>query len=300
MKNGGASASTINEGRIEKVFRELKLRKEKAFIPYIMAGDPSLEQTGELVEGLVRVGADLIELGVPFSDPIADGPVIQRAGVRSLQQKTTLPGILRFVAKLRGRVQIPLILMTYYNPIMKYGEGNFVSDAVASGVDGVIVPDLPPEEAKPLLEVADKKGLDLIFLLAPTTRPARMRRVVRHGRGFLYYVSLVGITGAKMGAAREIQSQLRLIRQASPLPIVIGFGISTPKEAAQAAALGDGVVVGSALVKEIEAHLEGGRAISRVLEVARSLKEGMQLLTVRRPGEMSSKVRAPGDMSRGE
>ncbi|HEX9759256.1 MAG TPA: tryptophan synthase subunit alpha [Nitrospiria bacterium] len=259
------------EGRIEILFKHLRLNQEKAFVPYIMAGDPSLAQTEELVKGLADLGADLIELGVPFSDPIADGPVIQRASVRSLRQKTTLPGILDMVERLRQKVSVPIVLMTYYNPIMKYGEERFVKNALEKGVDGVIIPDLPPEEAGCLMKAGNEEGLDIIFLIAPTTSPSRMRKVAQHSRGFIYYVSLVGITGAKMGAVKDIRRQIESLRKISPLPILIGFGISTPQEASQAASLGDGVVVGSALVRQVEEHLEDGTATQRVLEGAKSL-----------------------------
>lgn len=258
-------------GRIESLFRELHQKKKKAFIPYIMAGDPSIEQTMEIVIGLSKLGADLIELGVPFSDPIADGPVIQRASKRSLDRKTTLPGILDMVATLRKTVSVPLVLMSYYNPIMKFGEGKFVKEAINKGVDGVIIPDLPPEEAHILLESAYNSGLDLIFLVAPTTSKARMKRIVPYGRGFLYYVSLVGITGAQMGAVSEIKRQIEGLRKISSLPIAIGFGISTPDDVKRASVLADGVVVGSALVKQIETHLDDGTAVSHVLECAESL-----------------------------
>lgn len=264
------------EGRIEKLFRKLKLKQEKAFVPYIMAGDPSLAQTEELVKGLADLGADLIELGVPFSDPIADGPVIQRASVRSLRQKTTLPGILDMVERLRQKVSVPIVLMTYYNPILKFGEERFVKEALEKGVDGVIIPDLPPEEADGLMKAADEEGLDIIFLIAPTTSFSRMKKVAQHARGFIYYVSLVGITGAKMGAVSDIQRQIKSLQKVSPLPILIGFGISTPQEVSQAASLAEGVVVGSALVRQVEDHLADGTANPKVLECAKTLMQGIK------------------------
>jgi len=264
------------DGRIEKLFRKLKLKQEKAFVPYIMAGDPSLAQTGELVKGLSDLGADLIELGVPFSDPIADGPVIQRASIRSLRQKTTLPQILDMVERLRQKVSLPIVLMSYYNPILKFGEERFVKDALEKGVDGVIIPDLPPEEADCLMKAAGEEGLDIIFLIAPTTSFSRMKKVAQHARGFIYYVSLVGITGAKMGAVTDIQRQIKSLQKVSPLPILIGFGISTPQEAAQAASLAEGVVVGSALVRQVEDHLEDGTANQKVLECAKALMQGIK------------------------
>ncbi len=263
-------------GRIKKVFKALSKKKEKAFVPYLMAGDPSIGQTEALVEGLANLGADLIELGVPFSDPIADGPVIQKASVRSLQQGTTLPGVLDMVERLRHKVSIPIILMTYYNPILKFGEERFVKEAVEKGVDGVIVPDLPPEEASTLIKTSEEEGLDLIFLIAPTTSLRRMKKVAQSARGFIYYVSLVGITGAKMGAVSEIKEQIKRLRQISKLPILIGFGISTAQDAAQASGLAEGVVVGSALVRKVEEHLKNGRVTPEVLGAAKTLLKGIK------------------------
>ena len=263
--------------RIHQTFQRLRTKNETALIPYIMSGDPSLEQTGDLVAEFERDGADLIELGVPFSDPIADGPVIQRAAARSLRSKTSLKDVLTLVDGLRRRrVRIPILLMTYYNPILKFGEERFVKEASAAGVDGLIIPDLPPEEAAGLLTPAQRAGLDLIFLLAPTSTPARIKKAVSVSTGFLYYVSLTGITGARMQGTETIKKQLQLIRslmkRGDPLPIAVGFGISTPDEAAAVGRLADGVIIGSALVRMIEQHGE----LPELASVAGKFVEGLK------------------------
>lgn len=244
--------------RIQQTFERLKAKGEKALIPYLMSGDPSLERTGELVVELERSGADLIELGVPFSDPIADGPVIQRAATRSLRSKTSLKDILVLVNGLRQRhhIRMPIILMTYYNPVLKFGEDRFAKEAAMAGVDGLIIPDLPPEEATGLLRPAQRAGLDLIFLLAPTSTPERIKKVVSVSTGFLYYVSLTGITGAKLQGIGTIGKQLKLIRRSSTFPIAVGFGITTPQEASTVARSADGVIIGSAIVRMIEQYGE--------------------------------------------
>ena len=237
--------------RIETTFNRLRAQGEKALIPYIMAGDPDLETTEALVPALEAVGADLIELGVPFSDPIADGPTIQEAAERSLKNRTSLRGVLRLVRRLRRKTQVPLILMTYYNLIFQYGVDAFSRDAVAAGVDGVIIPDLPPEEGSELVAASRKTGLSTIFLLAPTSDMDRIRRVSAVTSGFLYYVSLTGITGARLSAESEIREKVAEIRRHTPVPIGVGFGISTPEQAGRISRFADGVIVGSALVRVI-------------------------------------------------
>ncbi len=238
--------------RIEKKFREILARKGKAFIPYIMAGDPNLERTRELVGMLEECGADVIELGVPFSDPLADGPTIQKAAQRALGEGITLDGVIGFVASLRKTTQIPIVLMTYYNLIFHYGEERFVHDAYAAGVDGIIVPDLPPDEAGLLLSFSKKTGFDVIFLVAPTSTGERIKKVAKASRGFIYYVSITGITGSKLSMDASIGSHIAEIRQISRKPVAVGFGIATPQEASEIAKIADGVIVGSAIVKRVE------------------------------------------------
>lgn len=234
--------------RIEKTFRNLKREGRSALIPFITAGDPSLEITKSLVLEMEKKGADIVELGVPFSDPLADGPTIQAASERSLRKGTTLEKVLLTVKQLRGKTEIPLVLMTYYNPLYQFGLNRFIKEAVSKGVDGVIVPDLSPEEGEDLMRKAGKAGLALIFLLAPTSSPKRIRLVGARTKGFLYYVSLTGVTGARDNLSSTIRSSLRKIRTHTDKPIAVGFGISSPEQARAVASWAEGVIVGSALV----------------------------------------------------
>jgi tryptophan synthase alpha chain len=237
--------------RIAGKFRELRKRNGRAFIPYIMAGDPNIKRTRELISILENCGADIIELGVPFSDPLADGPTIQKAAQNALAEGVTLKKVIAFVSELRACTQIPIILMTYYNPVFKYGEENFVLDATAAGVDGVIVPDLPPDEAGTLMKQARKRGLDTIFLLAPTSTDDRIRKVARTSTGFIYYVPITGITGSKLSLDASLGSHIARIRSLSDKPVAVGFGVSTAGEAADISEFADGVIVGSAIVKKV-------------------------------------------------
>ena len=238
--------------RIAGKFRELRRKGGKAFIPYIMAGDPNMKRTIELIGILEDCGADIIELGVPFSDPLADGPTIQRAAQKALDEGVTLAKVIALVAELRGSTQIPIILMTYYNPVFKYGEERFALDASAAGVDGIIVPDLPPDEAGNLIKHCGKSGLDTIFLLTPTSTEDRVRKVARRSTGFIYYVPITGITGSKLSLDASVESPIARIRSVSNKPVAVGFGISTPEEAADISQFADGVIVGSAIVKRVE------------------------------------------------
>lgn len=237
--------------RISRKFQSLKKENRKAFIAYIMAGDPDIPRTKEMVRLLEDCGVDILELGVPFSDPLADGPAIQAAAQRGLEAGTTLHTVIELVAELRKTTEIPIILMTYYNPIFKYGEEKFVEAACSAGVDGVIIPDLPPEEAGGMIGFARKKSFDIIFLLAPTSTADRIRVVAGASRGFIYYVSITGITGSKLALDPAIESHMKRIRSVSDTPIAVGFGISTPEEAALVAGFADGVIIGSAIVKKI-------------------------------------------------
>lgn len=236
--------------RIEKRFKTLRESGEKAFIPYIMAGDPSLEVTEELVSMLEREGADIIELGVPFSDPLADGPTIQAAAERALSAGVTLKKVLTLVKRMRKRgVTVPIVLMTYMNPIHAFGEERFLSEAKKSGVDGLIIPDLPPDEGREFAQKAGKQEISVVFLLAPTSTDKRIKLVSSLSRGFIYYVSLTGITGAKININNEMKRMINKIKSHTNKPVCIGFGVKTPQEAARAASFGDGVIVGSAIVK---------------------------------------------------
>lgn len=258
--------------RIPVTFDRLRQRGEKALIPYIMAGDPSLAETEALVPALEQAGADLLELGVPFSDPIADGPVIQKAAERALRSGTTLRRILRMVKSLRTRTQMPLILMAYYNTIMAMGEHTFCREATQAGVDGVIVPDMPPEEADVLQEASQANGLCVIFLLAPTSTAGRKAHVIERTDGFIYYVSMTGITGAKLREKDSIKRNVSALRKKTRKPVAVGFGIATPDDARRIAAFSDGVIVGSALVQTVEAHRRDPDFIQAVSRFTAKLK----------------------------
>jgi tryptophan synthase alpha chain len=259
-------------GALQETFRQLAVKHEKALIAYIMAGDPSLEDTESYVLQLADAGADIIELGVPFSDPIADGPIIQAAAGRALRSGTTLKKILATVSALRARTQLPLVLMAYYNTLLRYGEVAFCADAGQAGVDGVIVPDLPPDEALKLRALASDSGLDVIFLLAPTSPAKRQASIARLSQGFIYYVSLTGITGATLTDKVDVEKRVREIRRYAKTPIAVGFGITTPEDVREVANFADGVIVGSALVKIIASAGDRGAVGDSLRTFTRSLK----------------------------
>ena len=237
--------------RIEQTFKELKKNGKKALIPYIMAGDPTLDATKKYIHDLESSGADIIELGVPFSDPLADGPIIQRAAERSLQNGTTLKKVISLVKEIRKTSKVPLILMTYYNLIFKLGIEPFITNAVKAGVDGVIIPDLIPDEAAEFIKLSRQHNLNTIFLLAPTSTDERIRKVSKASTGFIYYVSITGITGAKLSMGNIMKKTLKTIKTISKKPVAVGFGVSNAKEAASVSKLADGVIIGSAIVKLI-------------------------------------------------
>ncbi|MCG6949393.1 MAG: tryptophan synthase subunit alpha [Acidobacteria bacterium] len=239
--------------RIEKSFRAAKRDRRAAFIPYITAGDPGLERTVELVRALANAGADIVELGVPFSDPIADGPTNQRAAERALASGTTLTRVLATVEVIRREIETPIVLFTYANPVVRYGVERFARDASAAGVDGVLLTDVPAEEMAPFEEQMGAHGIDLIMLVTPTSDRRRMKAAARFGGGFLYLVSRTGVTGVRKDLDSELASNVRTAGKASKLPVAVGFGISSPDQVARVAALADGVVVGSAIVSRIGA-----------------------------------------------
>ena len=273
-------------GRIAAKFTELRARGQAALIPFIVAGDPDLDRTRQIVLELEARGADLVELGVPFSDPMADGPANQRAAARGLASGATIPAILSMVADLRRSTQIPLILYGYYNPIFHYGCDRFCADAARAGIDGLLVVDLPPEESQELARPARAAGLDIIYLLAPTTPLERSRMVARSASGFLYYVSVTGVTGARTNLAHDLQARVSDLRTVTGLPIGVGFGISTPAQAREVAAFADAVVVGSAISQMIESHAKSDRLAEIVGEFAGALKEAMR--TARAGGDASA------------
>jgi tryptophan synthase alpha chain len=264
-------------GRIRQTFERLRTAHARALIPYVTAGDPDLEATKALVREMVRRGGDIIEIGVPFSDPLADGPIVQRASQRALQSGTTLRNILRMVGELRPDVEAPLVLMTYYNPVFRYGEAAFVADAVAAGVDGLIIPDLPPEEAQSLIDLTSETALDLIFLVAPTSTPERMASIAAVSRGFIYYVSRLGTTGVRDRLSDDLRSMLAKLRTATPKPIAVGFGVSTPEHVRLVAEIADGVVVASAILKLIEDLPDRSQVLERVGDFVAELKAATRL-----------------------
>ncbi|MDI9632057.1 MAG: tryptophan synthase subunit alpha, partial [Acidobacteriota bacterium] len=257
---------------ISETFARCRAEGRAAFVPFIVAGDPDLATTEELLSVLAEAGADLIEIGVPFSDPIADGPVIQAAGQRALAAGATLERILATIARVRGRLGVPLVLFSYANPILVHGAARFAEQAAASGVDGVLIVDLPPEEAA--VEVSPalaEQGLDRILLLAPTSGPERIDLVAKAGSGFVYYVSRTGVTGEREALADELPRQLRAVRRRLRLPVVVGFGISTPAQVAAVAPLADGVVVGSARVRLLHDCRDEPERLALVAARARQL-----------------------------
>ena len=238
--------------RIDKTFAELKKRGEAALIPFITGGDPDLDTTLKIMRALDRGGADCIELGIPFSDPTADGPTIQRSSERALKRPVSLPAIFRLLRRFRESSQRPVVLFGYFNPFFRFGLEKFARQAAASGADGVLCVDLPPEESGELKRWTDAIGLDLIFLLSPTSGADRVELVGRASRGFVYYVSVTGVTGARRSFDDKLRAQVARVRQATSLPVGVGFGISTPEQAAWIASFADAAVVGSALVEKIE------------------------------------------------
>jgi len=262
--------------RIDEKFAEIRARGKTALIPFVTAGDPDLRTTLKILRVLEENGADLIELGVPFSDPMADGTTVQRASERALRGGTTLPAVLELVREFRRRSEVPLILFGYYNPFFRYGTRRLARAARAAGVDGILCVDLPPEESDELKRWADAEGLDTIFLLAPTSDDGRIRLVAQKGRGFIYYVSVTGVTGSRRQLESLLHSRVALVRRHTSLPIGVGFGISTPQQAAWIASFADAVVVGSALIEVMErarGHQEKVRQAGRfVARLKRAMK----------------------------
>lgn len=259
-------------GRIERKFRDLKKREEKALVAYLTAGDPNLEKTKEIILGLDAAGVDILEIGVPFSDPTADGPIIQAASRRALENGATLSNILDMTKSVRKFSDIPIVLFGYYNPILIYGNERFAKRANASGVDGILVVDLPPEESAELRKHTDRSGIDFISLIAPTSTDDRIRKISQNARGFLYYISITGITGTARPQVSDIKNEMKRVRNITTLPVVVGFGISTREQAGELAPYADGIVIGSAFVRLIEENSDKNNMVNIVSSYAKDIK----------------------------
>ncbi len=249
---------------INKKFHALKRRNKKAFIAFITAGYPSLNITKKLVLEFARIGVDIIELGVPFSDPMADGPIIQEASQVALKRRVNLNDILSLVKSVKKDTNVPLCLMTYYNPVFCFGEARFVKKAVACGVDGIIIPDLPPEEGSSFIKLADKSKLDTIFFISPTSTPARMKFISGVSRGFIYYVSLTGVTGPRQNLPNDLINNLKEIKKLTHKPVCVGFGISNAKQVKAVYKIADGAIVGSAIISKIRENIGQPDLVKRV------------------------------------
>lgn len=257
--------------RIEEKLRQLRAKGEKAFITYLTAGYPDLETTRALILELEERGVDVIELGIPFSDPLADGPVIQKSSQWALKGGISSMRVLELVREVRQKTEIPLALMGYYNPIFKFGEGKFVDASSDAGADGLIVVDLPPEEADQLKAEAEKNRVDLIFLLTPVSPEERIKLVSERSSGFIYCVSYTGVTGGGKKEEKALASLIRKVRTLTTTPVEIGFGISSSQDARRASTIADGIIIGSAIIKEMEAHISSHRLVGRVGEMVQKL-----------------------------
>lgn len=259
--------------RIDEKFADLKRRGEKAFVAYVTAGDPDFARTQQIALALEQCGVDILEIGVPFSDPTADGPVIQEASQRALRGGATLSGILDMIEQLREKSRVPIVLFSYYNPIFSFGVEAFAKRAARAGVDGVLVVDLPAEEAEELKKYTGPLGIRFIYLLAPTSGEQRIRAACRKASGFLYYISVTGVTGTKLPEAQQIEQDIRLIRKYTSIPVVAGFGISSPDVAGRIAEKADGIVIGSAFMKIISEPGDG--LLERVRDFAIAVRGGI-------------------------
>lgn len=257
--------------RIENKFKELKKLNKKAFVAFITSGYPNLGVTEKLVLEFDKIGVDIIELGVPFSDPMADGPIIQEASGVALKKRINLKDIMGLVRKLRKHTEIPICLMTYYNPIFCFGEEKFARLAYDSGVDGVIIPDLPPEEGRTFIKLANKYKVDIVFFISPTTSKARIRYIAGLSRGFIYYVSLTGVTGPRQALPVDLMENIKIIKKITQKPMCVGFGVSNNSQVRQILQIADGVIVGSAIVKKIKENINRPDLIKRVGNFIREL-----------------------------
>jgi len=277
MNPNPTAAPKVAASRITQRFEQLRRGGEMGLVAFLSAGDPSLEATESFVIGLAEAGADVIELGVPFSDPVADGPAIQRSSERALRARTTLGGVLDLVQRIRRNSDVPLVIFSYYNPVLQMGLEKFSSQAASAGVDGVLITDLTPEEAGDFHRVIHEHGLDTIFLASPTSNDERVARIAKMTSGFLYVISRTGVTGTRESLPDDLPALLRRVRNVTELPLAVGFGISMPAQVSLLGGLADAAVVGSALVEEIERAGSVEAARSALMSRVRKLKEaGMQ------------------------
>jgi tryptophan synthase alpha chain len=261
-----------NINRIDDKFKELRKSRKKALIIFITAGYPNLKTTEELVVEFVRAGVDMIELGVPFTDPLADGAVIQQASFEALKNNVRLIDVINLVGRLRKRVRIPILIMTYYNPIFAMGEDKFIDISARKGLDGVIVPDLPADEGKGFTLKAGKSGLYNISFVAPTTTLKRMKMILRLAKGFIYYVSLTGVTGARKSFPLRLKENVRKLKRHTQVPVCVGFGVSNRKQATRISVFADGVIVGSAVVSKIRENIGKHNLVKEVAGFVRALR----------------------------
>lgn len=258
--------------RLEQKFKELRKNNKKALIAFITAGYPDLTVTEKLVLEFARVGVDVVELGVPFSDPLADGPVIQESSQEALKKNVNLGDIFKLVERIRKKVNIPICLMTYYNPVFCFGEEKFAKAADLSGVDGAIIPDLPPDEGKSFLKTANKHNLDVICFISPTTSEKRMKYISRVSKGFIYYVSLTGVTGLRQRLPVGLKDALRRIKKVTDKPVCVGFGVSNLKQAKEICRIADGVIVGSAIITKIKENIGRPDLVEKVSAFVKGMK----------------------------
>lgn len=261
--------------RVEQKFRQLRQENKKAFITFITCGDPNLDVTQKLILEFARLGVDLLELGVPFSDPLADGPTIQAASQRALKNRINLASVFQLVKRLRPKIELPIVLLTYCNIIYRFGIKEFVRQAKSCGVDGVIVPDLPVDEAKDLIKIGKKNRFATIFLLAPTSDIERIKKVSYNSSGFIYYVSLTGTTGARESLPKELIRQVKRIKKITSKPVCVGFGVSSPAQVREIVRAADGVIVGSAIIKVIEKNLGRKELVHKVARFIDRLRQAV-------------------------
>ncbi len=262
--------------RLTEAFRKNKKSGKKTLVPFITAGDPSVSATKKLILAIEEAGADIIELGIPFSDPMADGPTIQASSERALKRGVTVDTVFSIIKDVRKKTDIPIVLFGYYNPVFAYGLGKFARNAKRVGADGVLIVDLPPEEDEMFHVELRKVGMDLIHLLTPTSDTTRMKLVARRSDGFIYYVSVAGVTGARKSVEHSVGDYIKKIRRHTKLPVVVGFGISTPSQARSVGRLADGVVVGSAIINVIEKKGSSKTLVRDVKKFVSALNKGLE------------------------